>query len=78
MSRTFFTGANACVKLKQFEEAVIWCDRGLTVSFLRRIQISQYNIITSFTSKRTVQSSLMSFNKQSRVDLNKLPVGEGF
>ena len=40
---TFLPGANACVKLKQFEEANIWCDKGLAVSFLRRIQISQYN-----------------------------------
>ena len=40
---TFLLGAKACVRLKQFEEAIIWCDKGLTVSFLRRIQISQYN-----------------------------------
>ena len=51
-------GANACVKLKQFEEAIIWCEKGLAVSFLRRIQISQYNIITSFISNGTVYSLL--------------------
>ena len=32
---TFFSlGANTCLKLKQFEEAIIWCDKGLAVSFL--------------------------------------------
>ena len=41
VTTTFLLGANACVKLKQFEEAIIWCDKGLAVSFLRRIQISQ-------------------------------------
>ena len=30
-------GASACLKLKQFEEAIIWCDKGLAVSFLRLI-----------------------------------------
>ena len=27
------TGATACVELKRFEEAITWCDKGLTVSF---------------------------------------------
>lgn len=26
-------GANTCVKLKQFDEAIVWCDKGLAVSF---------------------------------------------
>ena len=26
-------GANACVQLNQFEEAITWCDKGLAVSF---------------------------------------------
>ena len=26
-------GASACVKLKSYEEATNWCDKGLTVSF---------------------------------------------
>ena len=26
-------GATACVKLKRFEEAINWCDKGLAVSF---------------------------------------------
>ncbi|CAH3161856.1 unnamed protein product [Pocillopora meandrina] len=26
-------GANACVELKRFEEAISWCDKGLAVSF---------------------------------------------
>ena len=26
-------GATACVKLKRFEEAITWCDKGLAVSF---------------------------------------------
>ena len=43
ITTTFLLGANACVKLKQFEEAIIWCDKGLAVSFRRRIQNSQYN-----------------------------------
>ena len=27
------TGASACVKLKKFDEAITWCDKGLVVSF---------------------------------------------
>ena len=27
------TGATACVKLKRYEEAITWCDKGLAVSF---------------------------------------------
>ena len=57
-SNFFSIGANACVKLKQFEEAIIWCEKGLAVSFLRRTQISQYNIITSFISNGTVYNLL--------------------
>ena len=26
-------GASACVKLKRYEEATSWCDKGLAVSF---------------------------------------------
>jgi len=26
-------GANACVKLNLFEDAITWCDNGLAVSF---------------------------------------------
>ena len=26
-------GASACVHLNQFEEAIMWCDKGLAVSF---------------------------------------------
>ena len=33
----FSLGANTCLKLKKFEEAIIWCDKGLAVSFLRWI-----------------------------------------
>ena len=43
ITTTFLLGANACVKLKQFEEAIIWCDKGLSVSFVRRTKFSQYN-----------------------------------
>ena len=28
-----FTGASACVHLERFDEAIIWCDKGLAVSF---------------------------------------------
>ena len=28
-----FTGASACVQLKKFDEAIIWCNKGLAVSF---------------------------------------------
>ena len=34
---TFFSlslGASACLKLNQFEEAITWCDKGLSVSFI--------------------------------------------
>ena len=34
---TFFflsLGASACIKLNQFEEAITWCDKGLSVSFV--------------------------------------------
>jgi len=27
-------GASACVKLKRYEDAITWCDKGLAVSFL--------------------------------------------
>ena len=27
-------GANACVELNRFEEAITWCDKGLAVSFI--------------------------------------------
>ena len=30
----FPSGASACVKLKQFEEAIKWCEKGLAVSFI--------------------------------------------
>jgi len=34
ISRYFLpSGASACVELKQFEEAITWCDKGLAVSF---------------------------------------------
>ena len=26
-------GASACVKLKRYEDAITWCDKGLAVSF---------------------------------------------
>ena len=29
-----FTGANACIQLKNFDEANVWCDKGLVVSFI--------------------------------------------
>ncbi|CAH3182469.1 unnamed protein product [Porites lobata] len=32
--KAIIRGANACLKLKQSEEAIIWCDKGLAVSFL--------------------------------------------
>ena len=32
----FLLGAIACLKLKKFEEAVKWCDQGLSVSFYIR------------------------------------------
>ena len=28
------SGASACVKLNQFEEAIKWCDKGLAVSLI--------------------------------------------
>ena len=34
---TFFSlllGASACLKLNQVEEAITWCDEGLSVSFI--------------------------------------------
>ena len=34
MSRLFSLGARTCLKLKQLEEAINWCDKGLAVSFL--------------------------------------------
>ena len=30
----FFVGANACVQLTYFEEAITWCEKGLVVSFI--------------------------------------------
>lgn len=40
-----FLGASACVKLKHYEEATSWCDKGLAVSFnvtyfsIRKVQV---------------------------------------
>ena len=31
--RCVFTGASTCVQLKKFDEAIIWCNKGLAVSF---------------------------------------------
>lgn len=28
-----FLGANACVQLQRYEEAISWCEKGLPVSF---------------------------------------------
>ena len=28
------SGASACVELKEFEQAVTWCEKGLAVSFV--------------------------------------------
>ena len=44
----FSLGANTCFKLKKFEEAIIWCDKGLAVSFLRWIHAASLHNDCSF------------------------------
>ena len=39
------TGATACVELKQFEEAITWCDKGLAVSFWRNLSFLTVGIM---------------------------------
>ena len=64
---TFFfsLGANAYFKLKQFQEAIIWCDKGLTVSFLRIMHAAPRTTIIFFTLNMS-RSTLfyLSVNKQ--------------
>ena len=43
----FSLGANTCFKLKQFEEAIIWCEKGLTVSFLYPVQRPSFSLLRS-------------------------------
>ena len=38
-----FLGANACVQLQCYEEAISWCEKGLAVSFDKAILCSLVN-----------------------------------
>lgn len=40
-----FLGANACVKLGLYDEAIAWCDKGLAVSFCAMLYMP---IVTAF------------------------------
>ena len=44
----FSLGANTCLKLKQIEGAIIWCDKGLAVSFLYPVQRPSFFSIEIF------------------------------
>ena len=58
-SVNFLLGAIACLKLKKFEEAVKWCDQGLSVSFYMnlpsrpRTHFSWLYLCVLFTSLET-------------------------
>ena len=57
-------GASACLKLKQFEEAIIWCDKGLAVSFLRSIYtLPHCTTIIFFTFDISLSTSFIAFSK---------------
>ena len=57
-------GASACLKLKQFEEAIIWCDKGLAVSFLRSIHAASLHMtIIFFTFDISLSTSFIAFSK---------------
>ena len=40
-----FLGTSACVQLNQFEEAIMWCDKGLAVSFIADNKTLTKNIV---------------------------------
>ena len=44
---SFSSGAKACVKLNQFEEAIAWCDDGLKVSFYNELPCNMNNDMRS-------------------------------
>ena len=48
MSRLFSLGAKTCLKLKQLEEAINWCEKGLAVSFLYRVHRPSFFSIVIF------------------------------
>ena len=54
-------GASTCVKLKQFEEAIFWCDKGLAVSFLRWIHAVSLHNYCFFTFNMSLSTYFFSF-----------------
>ena len=40
-----FIGTSSCVQLNQFEEAIMWCDKGLAVSFIADNKTLTKNIV---------------------------------
>ena len=38
LTNRYFIGAEACVQLKLYDEAKIWCHKGLAVSFEKYIR----------------------------------------
>ena len=38
-------GAEACVRLNQFEEAIVFCDKGLAVSFKNSTLLYKYSVL---------------------------------
>ena len=42
-----FLGTSACVQLNQFEEAIMWCEKGLAVSFNADNRTLTKNIVQS-------------------------------
>ena len=68
-SNFFSIGANACVKLKQFEEAIIWCEKGLAVSFLREHKFHSTILLLPLfrMGQYTIFSKLALINKAGLV-----------
>ena len=55
-----FTGASACIQLKKFDEANIWCEKGLAVSFTA-IGILQEPMIYLLFPSLNIPSTLKTY-----------------
>ena len=57
LNAPFSLGANTCLKLKQFEEAIIWCDKGLTVSFLYTFHRPSFSLLRSSCARTKIKTA---------------------
>ena len=63
-AQNFLLGANTCLKLKQFEEAIIWCDKGLTVSFLYTFHRPSFSLLISSCARTKIKTARGFIKKQ--------------